>query len=100
MTSFPDTFPQLTTQRFLLRQLSDEDDHQIFLLRFDEQVNKYLERKKATVIEDAKEFIQKINNSFSNNEGLFWAICKKDETKLMGTICLWNINLPEGKAEV
>ena len=100
MINFPSIFPQLTTANFLLRQLIEQDDNEIFLLRSNGQVNKYLEREKAKEIEDARAFIQKIRKSFASKEGLYWAICKKNESNLMGTICLWNFDLQNCKAEI
>ena len=54
-------FPQLETDRLILRQLSSRDEEEIFSLRSSDIVNKYLNRPKAKSIEDAKNFIEKIN---------------------------------------
>ena len=47
-------FPVLETERYILRQLSLSDDNEIFILRSDKEVNKYLDRPIAKTIEDAK----------------------------------------------
>lgn len=93
-------FPQLQTQRLLLRQLSITDAGEIFSLRSNDSVNKYLARTKANSIEDAKDFINRINAGMSNNQSLYWAICFRDQKKAMGTICLWNFSAQENKAEI
>jgi ribosomal-protein-alanine N-acetyltransferase len=93
-------FPQLITERLSLRQLSLKDAEEIFALRSDEIVNKHLNRPKATSIEDAIAFINKINFAIDANQSIFWSICFKGESQLIGTICLWNFLEEENKAEI
>lgn len=93
-------FPKLETERFTLRQLKIEDENEIFTLRSDENIAKYLDRPRANSIDDARQFIQKINSSISKNELIYWAITHKDDEKLIGTICLWKISTEQSNAEV
>jgi ribosomal-protein-alanine N-acetyltransferase len=51
-------------------------------------------------IEEAQEFIKKINESIKNSECIYWGIAFKNETALIGTICLWQISEEELKAEI
>ena len=92
-------FPPFTTKRLLLRQLSLEDAHEIFLLRSDPIVNKHLGRTPATSVDDATAFIEKINTYIANNQSIFWGISFKEKNKLIGTICLWTFSEEENKAE-
>jgi len=90
------TFPILTTERLTLRQLSDNDVQEIFILRSDALINKYLDRNPSKTLEDALEFIKKIkNNSLS-----YWAIQQKGNKKLVGTICLFDISAELKKCEI
>jgi len=93
-------FPLLTTERLTLRQLTLEDDNEIFRLRSDESVNKFLDRPIAKTIDDAIQFINKINRSISKNELIYWAVTFKNHFKLIGTICLWNISDDCTNAEI
>ena len=93
-------FPELATARLHLRQLTLKDAGEIFSLRADEKVNKYLNRPRAHSIDDATAFIEKINKGIANNESLYWAITMKHESNLIGTISLWNISKEESKAEI
>src|SRR3982751_1592761 len=93
-------FPVLTTTRLLLRRLSIDDAPEIFALRSDPIVNKYLERIKARSIEDAVDFIKKINFGIDADQSIYWAISFKGELGLIGTICLWNFSDEENKAEI
>ena len=90
------TFPILTTDRLTLRQLSDSDVQEIFLLRSDTLTNKYLDRQPSKTLEDALEFIEKIkNNSLS-----YWAIAQKGNEKLAGIVCLFDISEELKKCEI
>lgn len=93
-------FPELSTTRFSLRQLTLDDKEEIFVLRSDERVLMYLDIPIANTIEDACQFIIKINNGISNSDWIYWGISKKNESKLLGTICLWNISREESNADI
>ena len=93
-------FPVLQTERLVLRKLSIDDMEEIFFLRSSDDVNKFLDRPRANNIDEAIAFINKVNIGIANNISLYWVICFKDNPKLIGTICLWNFNEQENKAEV
>jgi len=63
-------FPQLLTKRLLLRQLTLSDADQIFSLRSNDVVNKYLDRPKANSLEDAKTFITTILFAITNHHSI------------------------------
>lgn len=96
----PTQFPLLDTERLLLRRLSADDAPQIFQLRSDEVHNQFIDRPRATGIEDAEAFIKKINALAENKESLFWAIQLKQESALAGTVGLWNFEEEANKAEL
>ncbi|MEP6847184.1 MAG: GNAT family N-acetyltransferase [Panacibacter sp.] len=93
-------FPLLSTERLLLRPLQSKDAEAIFILRSDENINKYLDRPKAKTIADAQQFIQKITDGIAHNESFFWALTIKADDLLAGTICLWNIDVANNNAEI
>jgi ribosomal-protein-alanine N-acetyltransferase len=93
-------FPRLETVRLVLRQLQANDENEIFLLRSDQRVNKYLVRQKANGPEDARNFIHKMSGSVSRNETLYWAISLKNDPALIGAILYWNLSAEESRAEI
>ncbi len=93
-------FPTLSTERATLRQFTPEDENEIFIMRSDEEMNRYTGIPKATGIEDARKFIERINNNIRNNESLMWGITLKDDNSLIGTICFWNIVPEKDQAEI
>ena len=93
-------FPVLKTERLTLRQLTSSDDKEIFALRSDDNVNKYLDRKPSKSIDDAKNFIQTINENIQRNNSIYWAITLNGTDKLIGTICLFDFSKDNLKAEI
>ncbi len=93
-------FPLITTDRLVLRQVNKSDVNEIFFLRSDQRVLKFLDRAPAKTTEEAFIFIEKINDLEKNNEGVTWAITLKEDPKLIGTICLWNIQKEHYRAEI
>lgn len=89
-------FPELTTERLHLRQLSESDVQEIFLLRSDTLINRYLARKPCKTVADAMEFIQNIKK----NSVFYWAIEQKGNQKLIGTICIFDISKTIKKGEI
>ena len=83
-----------------MRNLMPADEQEIFALRSSDEINKYLDRPKANTLDEARNFITKIINGIAKNESIFWVVTPKDESKLLGTICLWKISKDEAKAEI
>lgn len=93
-------FPVLSTEHLILRPLVITDDEQLFLLRSDEEVNKYTGISKPVSIQDVQVFINKIIANVTNNEAILWAMSLKDDPTLIGTICFWNINNETATGEI
>jgi ribosomal-protein-alanine N-acetyltransferase len=93
-------FPNLQTGRLLLRQLTFEDENEIFFLRSDENVNRYVDRPKPNSLQDARDHIDKVNNGIANNDSIFWGITLLNNNSIIGTLCLWNISKENYSAEV
>ncbi len=93
-------FPVLTTERLVLRQFTKADLPEIFKVRTDPRVSKFITRPDFKSMEDAEAYITKINNLVNNNESGIWGITMKGVDKIMGSICLWNIKKEDYRAEV
>ena len=89
--------PTLVTERLTLRPLSVNDATEIFLLRSDREINKFLDRKPSKTFEDALQFIKII---LENRETFYWAITKTGEAELIGTICLFDFSNDKDKCEI
>jgi [ribosomal protein S5]-alanine N-acetyltransferase len=95
-----DPFPLLATQRLQLRPLLLEDDKDIYEIKSNREMIKYLDRPPMKTIFEARQFIEKINNGIALNRWIYWAISLKGNKSLIGTICIWRISEEEKKGEV
>jgi len=93
-------FPELKTERLLLRRLLPADAEEIFILRSHEEVLRFLGKEPMTSISEAQAFIEKINKAADENESILWGICMSNNTgSVIGTICLWNFINEHYRAE-
>ncbi|HVX51901.1 MAG TPA: GNAT family N-acetyltransferase [Chitinophagaceae bacterium] len=90
----------MTTERLTLRQLVITDEQEIFTLRSDSEINKYLDRQISRTIDDARNFIHKVNENINNNNSLYWAITVSGKNSLVGTICLFGFSEDNNKCEM
>ena len=93
-------FPILITERLTLRQLVINDKQEIFTLRSDSEINKYLDRQLSNTIDDARNFINKVNDNINKNDSLYWAITFSEKNILVGTICLFGFSDENDKCEI
>ncbi len=94
-------FPVLETDRLLLRRLELTDAPEVLFLRSDEEVLRYLNKQPATSIKEAEDFIEKVNKNAVENEAILWGMAlKTDPSKIVGTICIWNIRKEDHRAEI
>lgn len=93
-------YPILTTDRLLLRRIDLNDAKDLFVLRSDERMMKYLDRPRAQTIADAEKLIQIFEDLLIKNEGINWGITLKDSSRLLGTICFWKLQLENERSEI
>ena len=93
-------FPVLSTERLLLRQITFDDADDLFILRADERLMRYIDRPIAKTTEDALQLIQKIHDAWKINDGITWGISLRTDPKLIGTIGYWRIVKEHHRAEI
>jgi len=93
-------FPILTTERLTLRQVSLDDQDDIFALRSDPEINKYLDRQPCRTNEDAITFINRVNDNFNLGESYYWAITLTDTKTLVGSVCLFDFSAEGNSCEM
>ncbi len=93
-------FPELQTDRLILRAISPRDENEIFMLRSDEKIGEFLGRPLENSIEQARDFINKRIDDIANDKSVYWAITLKTSDTLIGTICLWNFSEEDAKADI
>jgi ribosomal-protein-alanine N-acetyltransferase len=94
-------FPELQTERLLIRRLVQQDAPELFFLRSDAQVLQYVGREPATSLEDITAFIQRIDDNIAANQSILWAIeLLSDPGRLIGSICYWQVQFDNFRAEI
>ncbi|MBG6110094.1 ribosomal-protein-alanine N-acetyltransferase [Flavobacterium sp. CG_23.5] len=93
-------FPNLETERLLLRRVNKDDVNEIFALRSNPETMKYIPRPLVKTNDDALEHIALIDAKIESNEGINWAITLKDNPKLIGIIGHYRIKPEHFRAEI
>ncbi|MEP6952409.1 MAG: GNAT family protein [Ginsengibacter sp.] len=94
-------FPEIKTERLLLRRMTEQDVSEIFFLRSDKEAMEFIDRPIALSMKDAQRFLDIINNSLNTNDGITWGITMKENPgKLIGTIGYHKIKKEHYRAEI
>lgn len=93
-------FPTLKTERLILRQLEMYDSELIFEYQSKKENYMYTDMPIYTSIEEAENYITRMNSGIAENKWINWAIADIHSNKILGTICIWNISIEEQKAEL
>ncbi len=94
-------FPEIKSQRLLLRKITNDDVNELFLLRSSDEVMKYIDRPRAALMKDAEDYLKVIDSSLHANTGITWAISfNENPSKLLGTIGYWRIMPEHYRAEI
>ena len=81
-------FPVLESERLRLRRITAADVNEVFALRSSPDIMKYIPRPLAKTQEDALDYIKTIDKGTDENTLINWGITFKDNSKLVGMICL------------
>lgn len=92
-------FPIMTTERLVLRQITEGDMAEFFILKSDERLLKGYDAKPKTY-EEAYKKLQNDTADILRNECIIWGIALKTDNKLIGSICFWNIDEEKRTAEI
>lgn len=93
-------FPELETERLLLRQLREGDARHLFQYFSLDEVTEYYDLDSFKEIEQAESLIRSWNQRWENGEGIRWGITLKTEDRVIGTCGFHNWIKEHSKAEV
>lgn len=99
MKPWKESFPQLETDRLLLRQATLEDAEAIFAIFSDPKVTQFHDLHTFTRIEQAIEVIERRANGFASGRGIRWGIARHTDNFLIGS-CGFTWNRAANAAEV
>lgn len=93
-------FPIIETKRLLLRRITIKDTNDLYHMRRDPRMNEFVDTKVDTSIIETQVYIEKINKGVDENKWIIWAIEHKEASRVIGTICIWNINEEQNNGEL
>ncbi|WP_144510753.1 GNAT family N-acetyltransferase [Bacillus sp. FJAT-22090] len=93
-------FPEIETDRYLLRAIEMSDAEEIFHYFSKDEVTKYYDLDTFVEVNEAIRLIENWQTRFVNNEGIRWGIATKEDNKLIGSCGFHNWEKEHFKAEV
>lgn len=94
-------FPNLETDRLILREHTLEDARTWFELRHNPDVMRYIDRDSPKDIEEVEGYINGLISGFEQGESMGWAIALKDNpAQMIGNIVFWRMDFPNYRAEI
>jgi ribosomal-protein-alanine N-acetyltransferase len=93
-------FPNLQTQRLLLKQISKVDVENIFEIRSDKDTMHFIPRPIAKTLDDAIYIVNRITDGINKDESINWGIYLKDTAKLIGIVGFVRMNKDSYRAEI
>ena len=82
-------FPSLSSERLMFVPLTEKDIDELYELRSDLEVMKYINRTSVKSKAEIAAFINKIDTGVKTGKWVYWKIQQKNNSELIGTICLW-----------
>ena len=94
-------FPELSTERLVLRELTLNDAPQVQELRSNPDVMKYISRPLTTTLELARAWISVVIDALKNSNGITWCMClKENPAEHVGNVGLWRWEKENHRAEI
>src|SRR6185369_13989674 len=94
------TLPVITTERVVLRWVSENDIDSLYEVFSDPQVMRYWSTAPFTDREAAVNLQHEIAAGNETNTMMKWGLALRDSDRLIGTTTLFNLNLDNGRAEL
>lgn len=95
-----DNFPNLETKRLYLTEFVKSDAEELFKMRSDDRVLKYLDRDPHKTVEESELMIEKMIYNYTSKAGINWIIRKKDTLDVIGYIGYWRLIRENLRAEI
>ena len=93
-------FPELVTERLILRNIENNDIELIHKLHSDPIVNAFVGRNNSSNLKLAEAYITKMHNLIAKNECIYWVVTEKGKNDLIGSVCLWNFDIENEIVEI
>ena len=93
-------FPNLESERLVLRRLKDSDAPEVYKIRSNLERMKYIPRPILQNEEEALAMIQMINAKIDENTDINWGVCLKNSDKIIGFMGFYRVQPESYRTEI
>jgi [ribosomal protein S5]-alanine N-acetyltransferase len=93
-------FPIIETENLLLESFMIQDAAELFNIRSDDRVTKYLDKDNHKTIDESKRMIQGIIKAYEEKTGINWIIRENISSEVVGYIGYWRLIRENVRAEI
>jgi len=93
-------FPELESQRLLLRPLSLSDAAEVQVIRSDERVMLYMDQERHQTVQQSEVSILEKLKKYLEKTGMLWALIEKATGTFIGDVAFFNIDPKNARAEI
>ncbi len=94
------SFPVIDLGDYMLREKTDDDVADFFHYYADPEVNKFILCEIPRDLEEARRELNYWRNSFYRNDGIYFAIARKDNNQMIGSVGLTSYNSYQSRIEL
>ena len=95
-----DKFPNLDSERFILREVKERDYLSLYEIYSNEDAVKYQQTSPMKTIEQAQKSVQAFLKGFQDRKFIRWCITARGNDKVIGLITLHSFNVCNHQAEI
>lgn len=95
-----EVFPEFESKRLTFRKFSYDDSNDLFKLRSNDEVMRFMDIPKFESVQDSDKLIKKIFDDFTNHKGISWAIVEKESNSFIGYFGFWRMIPEHCRAEI
>lgn len=95
-----DTFPEFESSRLFFRNFLLSDAKDLFEIRSDDEVMRFMDIPKFESTMDAEKMINSISDDYTSQKGISWAIVEKESNKFAGYFGFWRMIPKHCRAEI
>ena len=94
------SFPELESERLLYRKILLGDAKDLFLIRSNNDVMRFMDVTRFESIDDAEKLINSVNEAYKKQTGINWAIVEKKSKTFIGYFGFFRIIPEHCRAEI
>lgn len=95
-----ETFPEFESDRLFFRKILISDAKDLFEIRSDDEVMRFMDIAKFESTLDAVKMINSVSDDYTNHKGISWAIIEKGSNIFAGYFGFWRMIPEHCRAEI